>query len=199
MARRLPWDDMRAAYVMGHAVDPDRDPHRRSWPTLDEVATLHGANASHVRTRASAEDWTGQREQFQVETEAARRRWLIDDRAERATRVDDRGIQVAEAGLALVGTRLTRLIRTQDQLEADARGTGIDARELAALGLSAKRFIDVKAHVMGQPSTAPEDTLDELERRQRVEERKLAEELAEFIAVRQAEEAADEAGAAPLP
>jgi hypothetical protein len=198
MARRLPWDEMRAAYVMGAAIDPDRDPHRRSWPTLDEVAQLFGASPGIVRTRSGNEGWVAQREQFQAESETARRRWLIEDRAERATRVDDRSLQVAEAGMALVGTRLTVIIRAQEGQVPDLRGLTVDARELAALGLAAKRFVDVKAHVMGQPSTAPEDSLDELERRQRVEERKIADELAAFLEERRAEAAADVDGAAPL-
>lgn len=193
MARRLPWDEMRAAYVMGAAIDPDRDPHRRTWPTLDEVAQLFGASPGMVRTRSGRERWPEQREAFQADAEAARRRWLIDDRAERAGRVDERSLQVAEAGMALVGTRLTVIIRAQDGHVPDLRGIGIDARELAALGLAAKRFTDVKAHVMGQPSTAPEDTLDELERAARVEERKIAEELAAFLAERRAEERDDTA------
>lgn len=196
MSRRVNWPEVRAAYVQGHIVDAARDPFARSYPTMEEVATLHGVSETGVRRKAAEERWTELREDFQAEVERERRRWLVEERTRQSTGIDNRGLQSAEAGLALVGLRLTRLIRDQEARPVDARGAGLDARELAGLGLAAKRFIDVKAHVMGQPSTAPEDTLDELERRQRVEERRIAEELAAFIAERAAEE---DAGTLPAP
>lgn len=195
--RRVNWPDVRAAYVQGHVVDPQRDPFQRSYPTMDEVATVHGIGLTSVRRHAAAERWTELREDFQAEVEGERRRWLIDNRTRTATGIDTRGLQSAEAGLALIGMRLTRLINDQTAKPAEARGGGLDARELAGLGLAAKRFIDVKAHVMGQPSTAPEDSLDELERAARVEERKIAEELAAFIEERRAEQEADGLPAGP--
>jgi len=195
--RRVNWTDLRAAYVEGHVVDPQRDPFARSYPTLEEVATLHGVGLTSVKRHSGEEKWLEQREAFQAEVERERRRWLVEQRAGRATAIDDRGLQSAEAGLGLIGMRLARLIRDQEGRPVEARGAGIDARELAGLGLAAKRFIDVKAHVMGQPSTAPEETLDELERAARVEELRLAEELAAFIAARQEDEA--EADTAPAP
>lgn len=194
--RRLNWHQIRAAYVEGHITDPQRDAFTRAWPTLNEVATIFGVSENTVRRRSSEEHWTDLREEFQAEVERGRRAWLIGDRIDRSTRVDDRGLQAAEGGLALVGMRLTALIHPRRGQAEEQRGIGLDARELAALGLAAKRFIDVKAHVMGQPSTAPDETLDELERQERVETRKLAEDLAEFIASRRAEEAEDAAAPA---
>lgn len=198
--RRINWHELRGAYVHGSLIDAQRDPFGRSYPTLEEVATVHGVAPSSVNRRAAAEGWVELREDFQAEVERERRRHLIEERTGRSTRIDDRGLSAAEAGLALIGMRLTRLVNSQTEQPTDARGMGIDARELSGLGLAAKRFIDVKAHVMGQTATAPEESLDELERQQRVAERQVAEDLAAFIAERQAERAADlEAGSAPAP
>lgn len=196
-ARRNDWPTLRAAYVEGHIIDPQRDPYSRAWPTLEEVSTLHGVAFNTVRRRAAQEGWTTQREEFQAEVERERRRWLIEQRVEQATRVDDRGLSSAEAGLALVGMRLTLILAQQQQLPQPERGRGVDGRELAGLGLAAKRFIDVKAHIMGQPATSPDETLDELERQERVETRSLAADLAAFLAERTAERAAEEQDAAP--
>lgn len=190
MPKNYPWDRIRATYIEGAAVDPDGQPFHRNWPTMEEVATLYGISYGTVRSRARKEKWTEQREAFVVEVEQQRRQWMVEQRAERSIRVDDRGLQVAEAGMALVGIRLTRLVNAEnDRLDAD-RGQALDARELAGLGLAARRFLDVKAHVMGQ-SLLAEEPLDALERRQVVEERKLADELARFIEERRAEELDD--------
>ena len=75
------------------------------------------------------ERWTAQREAFQLEVDQARRRALIDSRAQRATSVDDRGLQAAEAGLALDTLRLTFLVKEQRALQ----GQSLDARDLARL------------------------------------------------------------------
>lgn len=195
---RRPWPDIRAAYVEGVATDPDGDPSKRSWPTLEELSVTWGVPHSTMKHKSRAEGWVEQRETFQAELDAARRRTLIQERSDRAVRVDDRALTASEAALSLVGIRLTRLVRLQQALGADARGGGIDARELAQLGLATKRFVDVKAHVMGQPSTTPEAELDEMERAQRIEERKLAESMAAFIAERAAAAEADDE-ALPVP
>jgi hypothetical protein len=191
MSRRIPWHEVRADYVEGVAEDPDGDPHKRSWPTLADVATLHGVSHDVVRKRAAKERWNDQKERFQLDIEQARRRWMLEQRTDRATTIDDRGLRAAEAGLALIGLRLTRLVRSQQGHTEESRGVGLDARELAQLGLASKRFLDVKAHIMGQPSTGADMSTDELERRQAMEERQIAEELAAFLAERAELEAAD--------
>lgn len=196
---RRNWREIRASYVEGLATDPDGDPSQRSWPTLQEVADLHGVSVSHMKHRAAKEKWTEARDEYQAELDALRRRTLLQERADRSVRVDDRALTASEAALSLVGIRLTRLVNLQRNMTADQRGGGIDARELAQLGLATKRFVDVKAHVMGQPSTTPEAELDEMERRQRIEERNLAESMAAFIAERAAEAAADVDAAAAVP
>lgn len=192
MSRRiLPWDELRAGYVEGTAVDPDGDPTKRSWPSLDDVARLFGVNPTTVRKMSAKEHWADQREAFQIETERVRRQRLAEQRADQALRVDERGLDAAEAGMNLIGTRLGALIRAEPENVAD-RGKSLDASELAALGLAAKRMLDVKAAVMGGGAATVIESLDELERQARVEEALLAAELAAHIASRRAEEAEDE-------
>ena len=124
--------------------------------------------------------------------ERERRRHLSQQLAETAVRIDERGLASAETGLELVGTRLAYLLNEQTtSLEAE-QGRSVDARELAALGLAGKRFLEMKAHVLGQPLSAPGENVDELERQARIEDRRLAEALITFIAQRAADEAADE-------
>jgi hypothetical protein len=189
---RVNWPQVRAAYIEGHIIDPQRDAFTRAWPTLEEVAALHGIHHGTVEVRAAREKWLDQRQTFQTDVEQARRRWLVENRTERVSRIDDRGLSDAEAGLALVGMRLTHLLHAEQSQPETQRGRAVDARELSALGLAGKRFLDMKAQIMGQPLTAGEQTVDELERQARVEELKLAEELVAFIAERQAELEADE-------
>ena len=191
-ARLNQWPSVRAAYVEGWIPNPDQQPFTRAWPTLEEVAVTHGMKITTVANRATQEGWGNQREQFQLEVDQARRRWLVEQRTDRVTRVDDRGLSAAEAGLALVGMRLTHLLRAQEPMAESQRGQQVDARELSALGLAGKRFLDMKAQVMGEPLTAAEGTLDDMEREARLEDRRIAEQLVAFIAERQAEQVADE-------
>ena len=83
--------------------------------------------------------------------------------------------------MALIGMRLTYLIgREQDKVPA-ARGERVDAPELAALGLAARRWLQVKAQVMGQPDVdAP--SVDAVERELAVSEALVAARLAEHLA-----------------
>lgn len=192
--RRVNWDELRASYVEGDVPDPGQNPFRRVYPTLEEVSVLHGVEFARVRQRSAQEGWVAQRERFQAEVEEARRRHLRDQKVEQTTRIDDRGLSNAEAGLGLVSMRLTFLLNAQTRLAHAERGTGIDARELSTLGLAAKRFLDLKAQIMGQPSTADEGrTLDEIERAARLDDERVAEDLVRFIQQREAED--DEADA----
>ena len=198
MSRRLNWHEIRAAYVEGAIVDSARDAFLRSYPTMDEIAVIYGVHVSSVRRRAAEQHWSEQRDAFQADVDAARRRSIIERRGDQSERLDDRGLSSAEAGLALVGMRLTWLIRretvlpTGGQRPEQDRGVNVDARELTALGLAAKRFVDVKAQILGQTATSAEASVDELERELVVEDRRLAEELVAWIEQRQADEDAED-------
>ena len=186
---RRNWDEVRAAYVEGHIPDTSK-PFVRDWPTLPEIATLFGIRFATVEQRSGSEHWSDQREAFQADVEAARRRHVFEQRVEQSTRTDDRGLSNAEAGLGLVGMRLTYLLNGQAALAQNERGRGVDARELSALGLAGKRFLDMKAQILGQPLTAAEGaSADAEEREARVADARLAEQLVAFIAERQAEDA----------
>jgi hypothetical protein len=185
MAVRHDWGPVRERYVTGMAVDPDGDPAARSWPTFAEVAALFGIPEGTVHQRATAERWTEQRDQYRLDVEQERRRRLRDEHAGKALQVDRRGLSAAEAGLALVGQRLEWLIGQERARVGSDRGAGVPAGELAALGLAARRWIQVKAAVLGA-TLSDEATSDDLERELRVGEQTVAAQLAEHIARRAA-------------
>lgn len=180
----IDWQTIRAAYVEGRAEDPDGDPGKRLWPTMAEVAATHGVSESRTAHRAASEHWVELRERFQGEMDEARRRATIEMRAGAAAGIDRRALTAAEAGLALIGQRLTFLVQEESKAARADAGKGVSAAELANLGLAAKRWVQVKGEVMGQP--APEELADEaaLERDQRVGESLLAARLAEHVAAR---------------
>lgn len=191
---KINWHEVRAAYVEGHVPNPAAEPFRRIYPTLDEVATLFGISIGLVTRHSGKERWLDQRAAFAAEVEQARRAHVMESRVAQVGRIDERGLSNAEAGLGLVSMRLTYLLRREQQTADADRGTRVDARELSTLGLAAKRFLDVKAQILGQPLTAVESA-DADERAQRVEERRLADDLMAFIAERRAEDAAEHADA----
>lgn len=190
MADRYNWSEIRARYVEGTALDPDGDPTRRSWPSLTDVAAETGIGMTAIKRHARDEHWTEQRAAHQSELERNRRAALIAQRVEQATKVDAQGLTVAEAGMALVGVRLTHLVNRETGNGAE-RGARIDGGELAALGLAARRWLQVKAAVMGQPEDlAP--TADEVERQFQIDEAMTAARLAEHLAARAREVVDDE-------
>ena len=179
--KRPDWPSIRRAYVEGEAVDPDRDPNQRNWPSLAEVAVVFGLSEAALKVHSRKENWPGLRLEHQTDIDTARRRRLVEQRADQAAQLDRRALSNAEGGMALIGMRLTHLIgREQDKIPA-ARGERVDAPELAALGLAARRWLQVKAQVMGQPDVdAP--SVDAVERELAVSEALVAARLAEHLA-----------------
>ena len=83
--------------------------------------------------------------------------------------------------MALIGMRLTHLIGREQEKAQPLRGERVDAPELAALGLAARRWLQVKAQVFGQPMLdAP--SIDEVERELAVSEALVAARLAAHLA-----------------
>lgn len=175
---RIDWPLLRKHYVEGTAVNPDGDPDARNWPSIDELAALHGVNRGTVGRRSSREHWPQQREQLQIEVDRRRRERLADERASQAANVDRRGLSAADAGLALVGHRLAFMLQRAQQQPANGRASDLHARELATLGLAAWRFVRTKEAVLGSPTSDEPVSDAQLEREQRVEEELLAARMA---------------------
>lgn len=196
--RSLDWDAIRASYVEGTATDPDGNPHERTWPTLDEVAMLHGAAKSTVHRRSAQEEWPARREAFQLEVETARRSAVVEQRSKLATSVDRRALAVSDGILALVEHRVGYLVNVQVrrleqrelEVKADgstaylAAGVDVDGQELAALGLATRRAVEAKDRVMGRPLAEEQDDTAVEERAQRAMEERLAERLRQAVAER---------------
>lgn len=185
--RRIDWGHWRDVYVLGLAVDADGDPNERSWPTLDEVAVLAGCSDAAVKERSRREGWVRLREEHRLEVEQERRRVLVAEQAQRAASIDRRGLTVADAGLALVGQRLTWLVQRERLLAAQDRGRTVPTGELAALGLAARRWLQVKQAVLGQALDLDDETL--VERELALGEREVAARLAEHVARRSSDDA----------
>lgn len=191
---RIDWPAIRAHYVEGTASDPDGDPSARNWPTLEEVAALHGVSYRAVATHSAREEWPRLREAFQAEVDQARRRAIVDKRVAQVTSIDGRGLTAADAGLALVGRKLEVITRREIERGQDA-GVGVDPRELATLGLAARRWVQVKDAVVGKSGVEEEPDEAAMERELRVAEALLAARIAEHRATR----AADLADAEDVP
>lgn len=192
MTTRADWLTIRREYVEGRAENADADPLRRVWPTLEELATLHGLHVRTVERRSKNEQWGQQREQFRLDVERQARDRNARERAETIGTIDHRGLRASDAGLAMVGHRLAFLLRRAGTQPPDGRGADLHARELATLGLAAWRFVRVKDAVLGTISLADEPDEATVEREQQLGEEMLAARLALRHAERLADEGDDE-------
>lgn len=191
---RRDWPTIRREYVEGRAANPDSDPLARVWPTLDELATLHGVHPTTVERRSARESWGRQREQFQLDVEKQARERSAKERADMIGTIDSRGLRASDAGLAMVGHRLAFLLRRAGSQPADGRGADLHARELSSLGLAAWRFVKIKDAVLGTVSLSDEPDEATVEREQQLGE----EMLAARLALRHAERLADASDGAVL-
>ena len=180
-AKRIDWPSVRRTFVEGQAVDVDGDPNHRNWPSLGEVAALHGLSEPAVKVHSRKENWLALRLEHQTDIDTVRRRRLVEQRADQASKLDRRALSNAEGGMALIGIRLTHLISRESEKSAPQRGDRIDAPELAALGLAARRWLQVKAQVLGQPDVDG-PTVDDVERELAVSEALVAARLAAHLA-----------------
>lgn len=181
------WLSIRRAYVEGRAQNPDSDPLARVWPTLEELAILHGLHVRTVERRSRDEGWIRQREQFQLDVEKQARERTAAERAAAVGSIDTRGLSAADAGLAMVGHRLAHLLRNANAQAQTQRGADLHARELSTLGLAAWRFVRIKDAVLGTLSLVDEPDDAIVEREQQLGE----EMLAARLALRHAERLAD--------
>lgn len=186
--QHIDWPLVRALYIEGRADNPDGDPLLRTWPTLADTALEFGISRRAVEQRASRDGWTAQRDDHQQEVDRRRRDALATESAGQVASIDRRGLANADAGLALVQHRMTFLVRAELERADGQVGKGVSAAELAALGLAARRWVQVKDAVTGR-GTAPEgDELDPTERDLLLAERMLAARFAEHRAAREADE-----------
>jgi hypothetical protein len=156
----------------------------RMWPSLHDLAASYGVDPSSVAARARDGAWPAEREAFRTEIDTERRRRVLESRVEQVASIDKRALSASEAGIALVGTRLTMLVGEATRDDVSIRGRGVNAQELAALGLAAKRFMEVKSIVVGVPVAGGEETVEEADRAARVMEMAMADRLADHAARR---------------
>lgn len=181
----IDWPAVRAMYVEGTATNPDGDPNLRTWPTQDDCALAFGISRRALNARASREHWTAQRDEFQAEVDRLRRDALATETAEKVTSIDRRALTIADAGLSLLSHRVSFLVRGEIAREQDA-GKGVSATEMAALGLAARRWVQVRDAVIGKG--APVEDEGDTERDLRVAEQVLAAKIAQHRAAREADD-----------
>lgn len=172
------WYALKARFVEGVTGPNDE----RIWPTLEDVAAVAGLREATVRDHSRQGAWAAAREDFRAELDGERRRAIFEARKDQLVKIDQRALTAAEGGIALVGRAITALVNAVAQAEAnDTPRPRIDGRELSALGLSAKRFMEVKAQAVGQVVASEEETLDEIEKAARMVEQGLAERIQQHL------------------
>lgn len=165
----IDWLAVKRDYIEG-IVGPNDE---RMWPTIDDLAARLGVSHDAVKVRSAQGAWPDAREQFRVELDGERRRAIFESRKEQLVSIDKRALTSAEAGIALVGTALSRIVREQN-VDAGLVPPRIDPKQLTGLGLAAKRFMEVKAAATGQVAPSEQETLDEVELAARRAEESLA-------------------------
>jgi hypothetical protein len=179
------WPAVRAMYVEGTATDPDGDPNLRTWPRQADVAAAFGISERAIATRSARDGWTAQRDEFQADVDRARREALVAETATKVTSIDRRALTIADAGLSLLSHRVTFLVKAEIDRQQDA-GKGVSATEMAALGLAARRWVQVRDAVIGRG--APVDDEGDTERDLRVAEQVLAAKIAQHRAARESDD-----------
>lgn len=154
------WQRLSGDYIEGF----DHGNGERLWPTYEDIAAAADVSLQSVQARGRVGAWAAKREAFRIELDQERRRAILESRTQQLVDIDRRALSASEGGIALVGTRLTWLVNQTVEDRRQDREPRVDARELAALGLAAKRFMEVKAIVSGQPLAEGQETLDEAER-----------------------------------
>lgn len=168
------WHLIARQYIEGQ----DTGDGERLWPSAAELAAAHDLPVDTVKSKQRVGAWSAKREEFQAELDADRRRVIFESRKEQIVDIDRRALTGVQAGIALVGTRLNMLVTEATGAQGARK---IDARELTALGLAAKRFMEVKAIITGQPVTGAEETVEQAEIEARRLELAMAERMEENI------------------
>lgn len=175
---RPDWYRLRSTYVEGITGPNDE----RIWPTLEDIADTNGLAFQTVKAHSRQGAWQEERETFRAELDAERRRAIFEARKDQLVKMDERALSAAEGGLALVGTAITALVNSVVRAQqANTTAPRIDGRELSALGLAGKRFMEVKAQAVGQVVASEQETLDDIEMAQRRVEAELAQRIQEHL------------------
>lgn len=175
---RPDWYRLRSTYVEGITGPQDE----RIWPTLEDIADTNGLSLQTVKAHSRTGGWQEEREAFRAELDAERRAAIFEGRKDQLVKIDERALSAAEGGIALVGTAITALVNAVVSAQK-AGGTTprIDGRELSALGLAGKRFMEVKAAAVGQVVASERETLDDIEMAARRVEQELADRIQEHM------------------
>jgi hypothetical protein len=138
----------------------------RYFPTMKELAELHGIAYQTLRERAAKDRWTEAKQKYQIEFE--RQRYIARSKklAKQAGEFDERAYTAGNMGVVLIQTRLveitqqaTRLrARREHALQQAEQGLDVDPKdlrsaiyhqELLALGSALERFQAVAMRALG--------------------------------------------------
>lgn len=112
--RKYDWPTVERAYVEGLASDEDES--RVTWPSLRQVAEAHGVPEARVYEYSAAHHWKAKREAHMAKIEAARRAARAKELAKEAVQFDERALNTAKMGMAMVTQRLVEMAKDAQKL-----------------------------------------------------------------------------------
>jgi len=168
--RRLPWSEIRDAYVMGDET-----------VTLVVLAQRYSCSLDWIKKRSAKEDWPRQQRMFQARVSEQVRAKVLADQVE----IRARHINVAKLMMALANQKLSKLLKSKSR---DGEPDGHEALDVTEMRLLLKDAAEIERKAAGigdvidigprvremaallgvDPDTAEEEArrlLDELERR----------------------------------
>lgn len=139
--RRYNWPKARELYVEGVA-DPESG--ETVYPSLRMVGQLLNIEPARVRERSATDGWVTARASHQAELARTRQEVRLRRVAEKATDIDLRVLDAAQAGIRLVSQRIGDALRAEAIPLADRtlaqQEALIPPAELAALSLALRRL-----------------------------------------------------------
>lgn len=159
--RRYNWPKARELYVEG-VEDPESG--GTVYPSLRMVGQLLNIEPARVRERSATDGWVTARASHQAELARTRQEVRLRRVAEKATDIDLRVLDTAQAGIRLVSQRIADGLRAEaiplaDRTPAQQEAL-LDARDLAALSLSLRRLHASGLAALGERNVVhPDDEL----------------------------------------
>lgn len=151
--RTYDWERAKKLYVEG--VTRDEGIH---YPSLREVAALVGAPENRIKEKSATAGWTAERAAWQAQVEVTRRQARANAMTQKAVKLDNDAVRVAETGLTLVQAKMTEVAQAAQRARSEAgpgggSGGSIDPLELTRLAQAADLFHKIGLRAVGDPET----------------------------------------------
>lgn len=168
--RKYNWEQLAKEYIEGIET-PGKE--ERVFPTMKELAELHGVPAQMVRARASKERWTEKKDAHAMRLAKERLRKRQSLLLNKGVDFDDRAHKAAELGVGLITNRLAEIaqeISRRQKVRDNALAmmdaglpinkedlySAINYREMEGLASALSRFQEVGMKALGTDVTRHE-------------------------------------------